>query len=226
MLRRSEAFGALRGDWLVISEFVGAELTHLQTGAAPLPPIQCQCLLVSGEDHRHRLHLGFDPLAILRAAWRGCTDGRREGASTIDQQIVRVVTGRYEITAARKVREIVLAVALRRQFPASGLPALYLHLGYYGWRMNGFQAACRRLGFDPELMTLWDAAQLVARLKYPEPRSASTDRLAQIRRRARHLTRLYAWHQHSGVYSHLLGGFNSNGVRTLARTGEPICAIP
>src|SRR5262245_48824952 len=60
------------------------------------PPALAQQLLISGEDHRFFRHRGIDPIAICRSIWRGVVLGRREGASTIEMQVVRVVSGRFE----------------------------------------------------------------------------------------------------------------------------------
>lgn len=170
-----------------------------------VPPVVAQQLLVSGEDHRHAGHPGFDLIAIGRAIWRRVTCGSREGASTIEQQIVRTVTGRYELTFRRKVREIVLAVLVAQRFPKSVLPPVYLAIAYYGWRMNGYRQACRRLQLDPDRLSSQEAAGLVARLKYPEPMTAPLTRRVQIERRGKHLLRLHRQHLHDGTYRYLNG---------------------
>lgn len=165
--------------------------------------LHLQQLLVSGEDHRHGRHPGFDLVAILRAMVVRFTSGSRQGASTIDQQLVRTLSGRYEWTLRRKIREILLAVLLKRHVPASELPALYLMAGYYGWRMNGLRQACVQLRIDPAMCTLSDAASLVARLKYPQSRVMSAKRALQIATRVAHLLRLRERHLQDGTYAYL-----------------------
>lgn len=160
---------------------------------------------MSGEDHRHARHSGFDPIAIGRAVWRRLIRESREGASTIEQQIVRVVTGRYERTLRRKVREIFLAILVAHSFPKETLPAVYLVIAYYGWHMNGYSQACQRLGLSSHCLTLDEAAGLVARLKYPQPREAPVQRMLQIERRVKHLRILYRQHINDGTYKHLNG---------------------
>src|SRR5207244_8697723 len=103
--------------------------------------------------------------------------GRREGASTIEQQIVRVLTNRFERTFVRKVHEVLLAALVADLFPKSATPRLYLSIGYFGWRMDGFLQACRRLELRPDILSLDDAADVVARLKYPEPHTAPPSRV-------------------------------------------------
>ena len=175
----------------------------LADGRSVTVPIVIQKLLISAEDHRHARHKGFDSRAICRAIWRRIIDGRREGASTIEQQVVRILTNRFELTLRRKLREILLATLISEVVPKTAMPELYIRIGYFGWRMNGFAQACRRLRLNSSAMSLDDAAALVARLKYPEPRSLGTSRLAQIHRRREHLKRLYRRHLTDGTYSYL-----------------------
>jgi len=158
-------------------------------------------LLISGEDHRFFSHGGFDLVAIARAVWRNLAFNKREGASTIEQQIVRVLTGNYQRTLQRKAKEIFLATLVGDVVPKQHLPGLYLDIAYYGWRMNGLRQACLRLRLDPRQLSLSEAASLVARLKYPEPKQAPSKRIAQIYRRSVHLSNLYSLHSLTTVYS-------------------------
>ncbi len=176
------------------------------------PSILAQQLLISGEDHRFFSHGGIDFIAIFRAIWRTMVLGRREGASTIEMQIVRVVSGRYEKNIKRKIREMALAVLVCREIPKEFLPAIYLHLGYFGWRMNGFTAACKRINSNSGSLSEMQVAQLVSRLKYPEPRIASRLRQTQINRRAKHLLKLRRKHCQRRTY------FGLNALPTYAST--------
>lgn len=164
------------------------------------PPLIAQKLLISGEDHRFFCHLGFDIFAICRAIYRRAMFGIVEGASTIDQQTVRVLTGRYERTLNRKFKEILLAILITSVIPKEELPGLYLRVGYFGWRMNNFKDACVRLIVSPSNMLLLEAASIVARLKYPQPQVLTARRTAQINRRRRHLINLHAIHNSVTVY--------------------------
>lgn len=196
---------ALRADWDKVRTRLDAVYIQMDRTLDWTPPLVAQCLLVSGEDHRHARHPGFDLIAIGRACWRRISRRTHEGGSTIEQQIVRVLTGRYERTVARKLREIALATLVARRYAKHRLPAAYLWIGYYGWRMNGYVQACRRLGLSPNSLSSEEAARLVARLKYPQPRKASAHRVSQIERRARHLRALYRRHILDGTYRHLDG---------------------
>jgi membrane carboxypeptidase/penicillin-binding protein len=199
----------LRREWVSLRAEILRHDEQLRRRAANVPPLVVQRLLVSAEDHRHGRHPGFDLLAICGALVRRVVAGRHGGASTIEQQIVRVFSNRFERTFSRKLREILLASLVADLLPKSATPPLYLSVGYFGWRMNGFIEACRRLGLQPDALSVDEAAALVARLKYPEPRCITIRRREQIDRRRRHLRRLLAVHLEDGTYDHL-------GVRNAA----------
>ena len=192
-------------DWDMVRSRIDLECARLARHPELAPPLVAQQLLISGEDHRHAWHPGFDLIAICRALWRRLACGSREGASTIEQQLVRTITGRYERTLRRKSKEILLATLVDASFQKDIVPAVYLSIAYYGWRMNGYRQACRRLGLRPSFLTLDEAATLVARLKYPEPRATPISRTFQIHRRSKHLLGLYRHHLHDGTYEHLNG---------------------
>lgn len=181
------------GAWTKLKLEVDAVRARLVDAELQPNPSMCR-LLVLGEDHRIASHPGVDPLALCRALWRTYGCGRREGGSTIAMQLVRVLTGRFERSWRRKADEMVLAVLLTRHVPRGEIPALYLSVGYYGWRMNGFDQACRRLRIDPERCSLRESAMLVARLKYPQPRKCSSERRLQIAGRSEYLMERFEDH--------------------------------
>ena len=204
-MKRFARFVSVLALWLVRREwhelrdrFAQAYKSH-EDDCSDCPSVLAQQLLISGEDHRFFSHGGIDVIAVCRAAWRGVVFRRREGASTIEMQVVRVVSGRFERTFRRKVREMALATLVTREIPKEALPAIYLRIGYFGWQMNGFAAACRRIDRRPESLTLIETARLVARLKYPQPHDVSAHRWEQIDVRARHLLQLHARHQHDHI---------------------------
>lgn len=205
-------------DWQLVRARIDLEHSKLMAGQRLTPALLVQKLLVSGEDHRHGKHCGFDVIAILRALWRRLSRQSREGASTIEQQVVRVITARYERTLSRKLREIGLAILVASHYSKELLPAIYLSIGYYGWKMNGYEAACKRLGLYGKALSLTDAAAVVARLKYPQPKNISKIRGEQIERRVRHLKRLYQTHSKIGTYRHL----HVSAIRNCATTFNPI----
>ncbi len=143
--------------------------------------------LIAGEDHRFWLHYGVDPVGLIRAFWKTTFCNRREGGSTIAMQLVRTITKRYEISSQRKFKEIYLATRLTLIFERKDILKLYLSIAYFGWNMHGIKQACKALELDEHVLTNYEAASIVARLKYPEPRFNKTQKLKAINLRANHI---------------------------------------
>lgn len=163
---------------------------EIEINSVPQPTDNICQFLILGEDHRFYKHAGVDLIALCRAVWKTVFCRKRQGGSTIAMQLVRTLTGNYENTACRKIREIVLAIRLTRYVERDRLPTMYLWVAYYGWGMNNYTQACSRLNLKPGAMSDVDASKLVSRLKYPEPRRHNAQRESQICRRALHLLEL------------------------------------
>jgi membrane peptidoglycan carboxypeptidase len=151
-------------------------------------------VLVAAEDKRFWNHGGVDLAAICRAIHHTAVHHQLQGASTIEQQLVRTLTGYRKLSVRRKVREMVLASVIGNFISKREIAVLYLSCAYYGWRMNSLDQACHRMGFHAKSVSREESADLVARLKYPEPRYASvtyraliTNRAADILRKANQL---------------------------------------
>jgi len=166
-------------------------ISEIDRTASPIPTPFMSQLLIAAEDRRFSSHPGADPLALCRA-FLSCLCGSPRGGSTIAMQLVRTITGRYERTVSRKIREIILATSLTRYKGRHRLPQSYLWIAYYGWRMNNFKQACARIALDPSEMSDFEAAKLIARLKYPQPKIPNSKRVKQIENRASYLISLEA----------------------------------
>src|SRR5205807_7451768 len=71
--------------------------------------------VIAIEDRRFYNHSGVDLRGIMRAAFHNLV-GRREGGSTITQQLVRMLYLSPERTLRRKVQEAMIALWLERRF--------------------------------------------------------------------------------------------------------------
>jgi membrane peptidoglycan carboxypeptidase len=152
-------------------------------------------LLISGEDHRFRYHIGFDLFAILRAIRNRIIYNKKEGASTIDQQLVRVLTNKFEKTLKRKIKEIFLSTTLPEIIPRKKIPRIYLQVAYFGADMNGLEQVLKRFKIsNKNKITTEIAAEIVSRIKYPEPKFQNEKRTRQITLRKNHLLYLYEKH--------------------------------
>ncbi len=148
--------------------------------------------LIQAEDHRYRNHLGFDIVAIFRAIYKNIFKGTKEGASTIEQQLVRVLTSDYERSISRKCKEIVLATRLKTIASKKEIALVYLNIAYYGTEYQNLDSILRKYGLSkqdniPDKI----CAEIVARLKYPEPRFINIRRIKQIEMRTEYILNRY-----------------------------------
>ncbi|MBZ9646577.1 PBP1A family penicillin-binding protein [Sphingobium sp. 3R8] len=143
--------------------------------------------MVSTEDKRFYLHPGVDPIGMARAAWvaverRG--SGRRwQGASTITQQVTRNIFLNNSYSFGRKLREMVLALALERKFSKRQILELYLNKVYFGGGAYGIDAASRKFfGHPANSLSLPEAAIVAGLVKAPSSYSPTADAEAAIGR--------------------------------------------
>jgi len=139
--------------------------------------------LVLAEDRRFYSHGGCDPIGMARAIIQTVFYRKIQGASTIEQQLVRVLTADFGKSMRRKFKEIVLAVRLQHLLQKDEIAEVYLSVAYFGWHMNGIRQAAQRVGVDLKHPTLRDAAVLVARIRFPEPRFPKPSRQYLLMRR-------------------------------------------
>lgn len=147
--------------------------------------------LIVAEDRRFLKHKGVDVRGLSRAIYRTVFLGKIEGGSTIEQQLVRTLMGWYEKTIFRKIKEICFALVVSNFIPKREVPYLYLFVAYFGWKMNGIYQVCNTLNINPFDVSFKTAAEVVARLKYPQPRVATIERISLIARRADHIKHIY-----------------------------------
>ena len=129
--------------------------------------------LVVAEDRRNAMHCGVDPIGILRAALSIITKNGLQGASTIEQQFVRVVSDSYERTLHRKIREQALAIAVSRRRSKVDISTAYLCMAYYGYGLAGKTGLKILCGRDLYACSSPQIYETIARIKYPQPIHAS-----------------------------------------------------
>ena len=179
-----------QNDYMVMFQRLQPELERLRYN--PEGYKKLVKFLVVAEDHRYYMHPGFDIIGICRAIYRNVFLGKREGASTIEQQLVRVLTEDYRYSFRRKIKEIYLATKLKQFADKYTLAAAYLDIANYGTDYQGLERILQKFGVTlHQEITDEVCAEIVARLKYPEPRRYNAVRIAQIEQRKRHIIRLY-----------------------------------
>ena len=144
--------------------------------------------LVYAEDRRFWKHRGVDPLAAARALKDLLLKGTLAGASTVEQQLFRTLTGRRERTFRRKAVEWLGAVSLSRAFKKSDIGTAYLRAAYFGTEMTGLLSATSKLGINLDGVSFEQAALLVAHLKYPRPRRPPHHHDERVKARVAHIT--------------------------------------
>ncbi len=150
-------------------------------------PAPMRDAMVSIEDRRFRSHWGVDPVALARITkfafdHRG-TDRRLQGASTITQQVARTIFLSNKYDVGRKLREMVLALALERKFTKDQILELYLNKVYFGGGAYGIDAASRTFfGHPATNLTLSEAAVVAGLVKAPSRYSPTADAEAAIGR--------------------------------------------
>ena len=139
--------------------------------------------LVVAEDHRNELHFGIDHVAIARAICAILFRGKMEVASTIEQQYVRTVTGRYERTLRRKLREQIIAASISKQMSKNIIASSYLQIAHFGHNCTGISSIEKDARKKLKNMSQDDLIRLICQLKYPKPVNATREWARKIERR-------------------------------------------
>lgn len=151
-------------------------------------PHHVQRAFISAEDRRFWDHPGFDIAGIARAAWVNYRGGEtRQGASTITQQVTRMLLLSTDQTYERKMRELILSIRVERELSKSDILAMYLNRAYLGRGAYGVQAAAETyFGKDVEHLTVGEAAMLAGLLQAPS-RYSPTENYSAARWRQRYV---------------------------------------
>ncbi|UVO50945.1 penicillin-binding protein [Sphingomonas sp. SUN019] len=136
------------------------------------------------EDRRFESHWGVDPRGIARAAWSNVgAGGVRQGGSTITQQLAKNAFLDSDRTAARKIREVMIAFWLEAWLTKNEILSRYLSNVYFGDNVYGLRAAAKHyFGREPERLNVGQAAMLAGLVKAPS-RLAPTSNLDGARKR-------------------------------------------
>lgn len=125
---------------------VAALLFHENRTVVPLaemPPLLPQAF-IAAEDARFYDHLGVDGWSVFRALVSNLRAGeRRQGGSTITQQVARDLLLSREKTYTRKIKEAILAYRIDRALSKNEIIHIYLNQIYLGSGAYGVEAAAR-----------------------------------------------------------------------------------
>ena len=122
------------------------------------------------EDRQFFYHFGFELRALPRLIKRLLRFQRPGGISTLDQQLVRIITNRRERTFSRKIRETILAAAINGWLSKDELLLSYLKRSYFGRGLVGVEVASFELfGKEPSQLSENEAAFVASLLARPIP---------------------------------------------------------
>lgn len=146
-----------------------------------IAPVMARAV-VAAEDANFCAHWGFD-IDEIRAA---LDSGRRRGASTISQQVVKNVYLWQGRSWLRKALEAMLTPAVELGWPKRRILEVYLNVAEFGEGVFGIQAAAQHwFGVDAADLSPQQAARLAAILPDPKHRSPTNPTESQRRRGAR-----------------------------------------
>jgi len=115
--------------------------------------------VLAAEDADFYQHRGLDYAGILRALYKDLTGGRRQGASTITQQLVKTMLLTPERKLSRKLRELILARRIEQVLTKDQILGMYLNEINFGHARYGVEEASRfYFGKHVEELTLAEAS--------------------------------------------------------------------
>jgi penicillin-binding protein 1A len=163
-----QTLGPSFGRWIPVSEL----------------PKEMKDAMVAVEDRRFYMHPGVDPIGITRSFWVRVRQGQwTQGGSTITQQLARNIYLNNNRNFGRKLREIILAMAIETKFSKDQILELYLNKVYFGGGAFGVDSASRKF-FDhgAEELNLGESAIIAGLVKAPSHYSPTADAKAAIGR--------------------------------------------
>lgn len=113
------------------------------------------------EDAEFYKHRGVSEKGILRALYNTLIRGRKQGGSTITQQLIKNSLLTPERTVSRKIKEVILAFEVERRYSKDEILEMYLNSAPYGGVFWGIESASRGyFGKSAKDLNLVEAAVL------------------------------------------------------------------
>ncbi len=139
--------------------------------------------VVAVEDHRFYSHKGIDVISMLRATYVNIkSSSLTYGASTITQQVGRLLYFTQEKSPIRKFAEIFVAFDLEKNYSKDEILELYLNIIYFGNGYTGIHdASYGYFNKSPRDLTFYEATYLAGLPNAPSVYSEN-DKLGEERR--------------------------------------------
>lgn len=155
----------------------------------PIPlaqmPIHLKNAFIAAEDWNFFSHPGISLKGIVRSLLKNLSHRKMvQGASTITQQLVKLLFFDSQKTFKRKIKEQVYALLAERQFSKEQILETYLNHVYFGAGIYGVEAASQRFwGKHAAQLSLDESATLAAIIRCPSQYYPATHPEAAQRRR-------------------------------------------
>jgi hypothetical protein len=177
---------------------IRSDLSRIDENVRPLPNSRVagltavELMTIALEDRRFFCHPGVDALSIVREAIKIVGRRKHGGASTIDMQFVRTVTGFRALTVKRKVYEAFLALLIQFRHKKIEILRSYLACAYFGSGLIGADAAAQKLfRKNADQLGIEEASRIGAMLAYPRPLNGLPGWEQRARRRAAYAVRIF-----------------------------------
>ncbi|MGZ8868506.1 MAG: penicillin-binding protein 1A, partial [Thermoanaerobaculia bacterium] len=187
--------------------------------------------IIATEDGEFYRHGGINPKAILRAALKDAIARKKvEGASTITQQLAKMIFLTPEKSFRRKINEAFLSVQIEKDYPKDQIFELYANQVYLGHGAYGVEQASRLyFGKHARDLSLTEAALIAGMIRRPGAYSPMSEPEASKRRRNHVLYRLLdekyitrEQYQHAVAAPIVLGAYKEEVPRIGAYFAEEV----
>lgn len=169
-------------DNLLIGQF--GEQKRIPVTLDKVPRLFINAFLAA-EDDRFFEHSGVDYKGLIRAGVQlAITGKKKQGGSTITMQVTRNFLLSNEKTYIRKLKEIILALKIEREYSKNKILELYLNQIYMGHRSYGITAAAQTYyGKRLDQLSLAEYAMIAGLPKAPSAYNPITNVKRAIQRR-------------------------------------------
>ena len=177
-------------DGQVIKTFAAYTFSNLELKEVPKPLIQA---LIATEDKNFYKHPGYDLVGLARSVVANILAGRVvQGASTLTQQLSRILFLSNEKTFTRKIKELQVAAQIEKTISKDKILEMYLNNVYLGSGAYGVKGAAK-IYFNKNLdqLTLSEMALIAGLPQAPSVYSPYNNIDLAKKRRNQVLLRMY-----------------------------------
>ena len=152
--------------------------------------------LIATEDKNFYVHHGYDLTGLVRSTIQNVIAGHVvQGASTITQQLARILFLSNEKTFDRKIKEIIVASRIEKSIPKDKILEMYVNNVYLGSGAYGIESAAETY-FNKKLnkCSLSELALIAGLPQAPSIYSPFNNMELAVKRRNQVLQRMYKMH--------------------------------